>query len=154
MENKPRVLVSLCLLGVSCRYDGRPNGCEGLDALMERAELIPVCPEQLGGLPTPRVPAERRGDGVFSRDGRDVTAAFQRGAAAAGRLADRFGVRYALLKARSPSCGSGEIYDGTFTGARVPGDGVTAEALKARGIAVFTEQTVHELIEKLERDRI
>lgn len=154
MTRKPRVLVSLCLLGVPCRYDGRPNGCEGLDALMARAELIPMCPEQLGGLPTPRVPAERRGDAVVTRDGRDVTTAFRRGAEAVCLLADRFNIRYALLKARSPSCGGGEIYDGTFTGARVPGDGVTAEALKARGVAVFTEQTVDELIEKLECDSI
>jgi len=146
---KPRILISLCLTGAACRYDGRDNGVD-LGALTERAELIPVCPEQLGGLPTPRVPAERRGDRVVARDGRDVTAAFLRGAEQAALLAARFGARYALLKARSPSCGVHEIYDGRFSGAIIPGMGVAAGRLKDMGLALYDERHIDDLIEKLD----
>ena len=149
---KPRVLVSLCLLGAACRYDGRGNGVD-LSELMARCELIPVCPEQLGGLPTPRTPAERRGDRVLTRDGRDVTGAFARGAEQAALLAGRYGIRAALLKARSPSCGSGRIYDGTFTGTLVPGAGVTARVLMDMGIRVFDEERIDELIQALDAER-
>ena len=106
---KPKLLVSACLLGTPCRYDGKSKKNEAVCALAERFELIPVCPEVLGGLPTPRTPSERRGACVVRKDGRDV------------------------------SCGSGEIYDGTFTGALTAGDGVTAELLKANGITVYGE---------------
>ena len=136
---KPKLLVSACLLGTPCRYDGKSKKNEAVCALAERFELIPVCPEVLGGLPTPRTPSERRGARVVMRDGRDVTAEYLRGAADALALAQREGVLAAVLKERSPSCGSGEIYDGTFTGALTAGDGVTAELLKANGIAVFGE---------------
>lgn len=146
---KPRVLVSLCLTGAACRYDGRDNGID-LRALMDRAELIPVCPEQLGGLSTPRIPAERRGARIVTREGADVTAAFIRGAEQAALLAEKFGARYALLKARSPSCGVREIYDGSFSGVKVPGMGVTAESLKAMGLALYDEQHISDLIEKLD----
>lgn len=146
---KPRVLVSLCLLGAACRYDGRDNGID-LAGLMGRAELIPICPEQLGGLPTPRASAERRGDDVVTREGGDVTAAFERGAAQVALLARRFGARYALLKARSPSCGVHEIYDGSFTGRRVPGMGVAAARLQAMGIGLYDEHHLDDLIKKLD----
>lgn len=149
---RPRVLVSLCLLGAACRYDGRDNGVD-LTALEARCELVPVCPEQLGGLPTPRPPAERRGDQVVTRDGRDVTAGFERGAAQAALLAERFGARYALLKARSPSCGVGGIYDGSFSGQTVPGMGVTAEALRRRGIRLYDERHIDDLLKELDGDR-
>lgn len=148
---KPRVLVSACLLGVGCRYDGKSKGVQ-LDALMARCELIPICPEQLGGLPTPRTPSERRDGRVFARDGWEVTAEFRRGAGEAARLAARFGAGYALLKARSPSCGTGEIYDGSFTGTLIPGNGVTAEALSALGIKLFNEGRIDELLKALEDD--
>lgn len=150
---RPAVLVSLCLLGAACRYDGRDNAV-GLNGLTDRCEMIPVCPEQLGGLPTPRMPCERREDRVIARDGRDVTAAFRRGAEQAARLADRFGVRYALLKARSPSCGVWEIYDGTFNGTVIPGMGVTAQTLMDRGIAVFDEHHIDDLIGALDAERM
>ena len=113
---------------------------------MDRCALIPVCPEQLGGLPTPRVPAERRGERVVAQDGRDVTGAFARGAAEAAGLAECFHVRYALLKERSPSCGSGAVYDGTFSGTLTAGDGVTAAALKAAGIPVYGESLTNKLL--------
>lgn len=137
-------LVSACLLGVCCKYSGGGNYCPAVAALAGEARLVPVCPEQLGGLPTPRPPAECRQDRVVSRTGQDVTAEFQRGAAEALRLARLFGCTGAILKARSPSCGSGEIYDGTFSGTLCPGDGVTARLLKAGGLAVYTEESLPE----------
>ena len=145
---KDALLISACLLGVACRYDGasRPLEQDALCALRERYQLIPVCPEVLGGLPTPRPPAERGADGVHSVLGETVTAQFFRGAAETLRIADFFGCKAALLKERSPSCGSGEIYDGFFTGTLRPGDGVTAETLKANGVAVFGETQLDKLL--------
>lgn len=133
------LLISACLVGYNCKYNGGNNALplEVLAALRERYRLIPVCPEAAGGLPTPRVPSERRGGRVVTRDGRDVTAAFRRGAEIAGKLAERTGARLALLKSGSPSCGSGMIYDGSFTGTLMPGDGVTAEYLKNKNLIIF-----------------
>ncbi len=133
------LLISACLVGYNCKYNGGNNALppEVLSALRERYRLIPVCPEAAGGLPTPRVPSERRGGSVVTRDGRDVTAAFRRGAEIAGKLAERTGARLALLKSGSPSCGSGMIYDGSFTGTLMPGDGVTAEYLKNKNLIIF-----------------
>ena len=138
------LLVSACLMGFDCKYSGGNNALppETLDALRRSFRLIPVCPETAGGLPTPRVPSERRGERVVSRDGCDVTAAFQKGAALTLRLAERYGAKRALLKCNSPSCGSGFVYDGSFSGKLVPGDGVTAELLKSRGIAVIGENVL------------
>lgn len=137
-----RILISACLLGEPCRYDGASKPLQGrkLEALLQNHTLIPVCPEQLGGLPTPRTPSERQGDRVVMRDGTDVTAEYQKGAAVACAMAQQCGADCAVLKARSPSCGSGEIYDGTFTGTLTPGDGVTAAAVKALGLPVYTEE--------------
>lgn len=138
------LLVSACLLGFDCKYSGGNNALpsETVDALRRRYRLIPVCPETAGGLSTPREPSERQGERVVSRDGRDVTAAFRKGAALTLRLAERFGVKSALLKGNSPSCGSGLVYDGSFSGRLVPGDGVTAELLKSSGIVVFGEKAL------------
>ncbi len=136
---KPKLLVSACLLGTPCRYDGAAKRNDAVCALAENFELVPVCPEEMGGLPTPRTPSERQGGRVVTRDGRDVTAEYRRGAQCALELAQREGVRAAVLKERSPSCGSGEIYDGSFTGALTVGNGVTAELLRAHGIEVFGE---------------
>lgn len=102
--------------------------------------MVPVCPEQLGGLATPRPPAERLGEWVRTKTGEDVTEFFRRGADCTLALAARLDCRCALLKARSPSCGSGVIYDGTFTGTRIPGSGVAAEALERAGVPVFNEE--------------
>ena len=144
------ILISACLLGAACRYDGGSNPVLSVEALMGRCQLVPVCPEQLGGLPTPREPAERTEGGVVTKTGADVSAQFQRGAEQALHLARIFGCKKAVLKERSPSCGAGEIYDGSFTGARVPGDGVTAQRLKANGIAVFGESEIETLLEQLD----
>ena len=137
-EKEP-LLISACLLGTTCRYDGQSKTVPGLERLQARYHLIPVCPEQLGGLPTPRPPAERIGEQVRTREGRDVTAAYQRGAEEVLRLARRFGCKKALLKERSPSCGHGKIYDGSFSGILVPGSGVAAQWLAAHGLEIFGE---------------
>lgn len=134
-----RILVSACLMGLCCRYDRTGKLKESIGSLMGEHELIPVCPEIFGGLPTPRTPAERRGDQVITKDGRDVTDAYRQGALETLKLARLYGCRRAILKERSPSCGSGQIYDGTFTGKLVLGDGVTAELLKKNGITVTGE---------------
>ena len=134
-----RLLVSACLLGCACRYDGGSKPCAAMQRLAEQHELIPVCPEQLGGLPTPRPPAEIRGKRVVNRDGADVTDAYQKGAAETLRLCRLLHADGAVLKARSPSCGKGQVYDGTFSGVLVHGDGVTARLLLAHGIPVWTE---------------
>ena len=115
-------------------------------ALMERYHLIPVCPEQLGGLPTPREPSERQGDAVRAKSGADVTAQYRRGAEQALHLARLYGCRAAVLKERSPSCGSGEIYDGTFSGCLTPGDGGPAALLTENGIAVYGESELEALL--------
>ena len=127
------ILVSACLLGVPCRYDGKSVPCEAIvEAARRGVRLIPFCPEIYGGLPTPRTPAERVGESVVNRDGVDVTAQYRRGAEEALRLCRLFHCAHAILKEKSPSCGSGRVYDGTFTGTLTDGDGVTAALLKAR----------------------
>ena len=151
MPKKP-ILVSACLLGAACRYDGRDNAVDEIMVLGKRYPLIPVCPEQLGGLPTPRTPAERLGGEVVTRDGAVVTDAFARGAAQACRLAELFGAERALLKARSPSCGAHAVYDGSFSGRVVPGSGVTAQALRDMGVAVYDESQLDEMIKDMERE--
>lgn len=153
MPRRPRILVSACLLGVRCRYDGRAQPCPAALRLADVAELIPICPEQLGGLPTPRIPAERRGDRVVTREGGDVTEAFRRGAEQTCLLAEALGAKYALLKARSPSCGSGGIYDGSFAGRIVQGNGVAAEALAGRGVQVFSEGEIDALLARLRAEQ-
>lgn len=139
------ILVSACLLGIQCRYKGDGCPCEGIIALSQKHTLIPVCPEQLGGLATPRPPAERVGDRVMNREGVDVTGAYTLGAEHAVRIAKLNNVRVAIMKAKSPSCGSGKVYDGTFSGRLVPGDGVCAEMLKAAGIKVYNEENYEDI---------
>ena len=142
---KEKLLVSACLLGENCKYNGGNNYNPAVEALKERFDVIPVCPEQLGGLPTPRVPAERRGDRVVNREGADVTEAYRLGAEAALEAARTQGIRRAVLQERSPSCGSGQVYDGTFSGRLIPGKGVTAQLLEANGIEVYSGDRMGEL---------
>lgn len=139
------ILVSACLLGAACKYSGGDNFCSKVAVLVKDYHLVPVCPEQLGGLPTPRTPAERQGNRVITKDGQDVTAVYHRGAQEAWKLAKLFGCDTAILKARSPSCGAQGIYDGTFTGTVIPGSGVTAELLRDAGIRVLTEDELEQL---------
>lgn len=142
------ILISGCLLGLSCRYDGQTKGLDMalIEKLQAKHNLIPACPEQLGGLPTPRNPSERIGDKIMMDSGADVTEQYLRGALQALLLAKMFGCEAAILKERSPSCGSGSIYDGTFSGTLTSGDGVTAELFKAEGIPVYGESRVDELL--------
>lgn len=144
-----KVLISACLLGCACRYDGKSKPHPLAQELARRGLAVPVCPEQLGGLPTPRTPSERQGQRVMMENGRDVTAEYRRGAEEALAVARLYGCQMAVLKERSPSCGHGEIYDGTFTGALTTGDGVTAELLRENGIAVCGESDLPDLLNKL-----
>lgn len=147
------ILISACLLGCKCRYDGASKAHPGALRLAEATALIPICPEQLGGLPTPRPPAERRGDAVVTKSGVDVTAQYCRGAEEAVRLARMFGCEAAVLKERSPSCGCKEVYDGTFTKTLIPGEGVAARALRSAGLAVYGESEIENLIAIQEKER-
>ncbi len=144
---KKKLLISACLLGIACRYDGKSIAKLDGEALAERFELIPICPEIYGGLPTPRTPSERVGGRVLMRDGTDVTENYMRGAEAALMLAKTTGATLALLKERSPSCGKGEIYDGSFSGKLTERDGVTAEYLMSHGIRVFGESELEDLFD-------
>ena len=134
---KEKLVISACLLGRACRYDGRSVKAVDFDALSEKYDLIPICPEVDGGLPTPRTPSERIGDRVMMRDGTDVTENYLRGAEHAYKICLSHGAGIALLKERSPSCGKGRIYDGTFSGTLKNGMGTAAEALKQAGVALF-----------------
>jgi uncharacterized protein YbbK (DUF523 family) len=138
---RPSILVSACLCGVACNHRGAAAKDDLRAALSERWTVVPVCPEVCGGLPTPRVAAEIQADGrVRAADGADVTAAYERGAGAAVGLALAVGATHAVLKSRSPSCGAGRVYDGTFTRTLVDGDGVTAAALRAAGVVVSSDE--------------
>ena len=139
----PPIIVSACLVGVPCNHLGRASTSDAVLALKRGNRLVPVCPESVGGLPTPRDAAEIQRDGaVRTAAGVDVTDAYERGAAHAVRLAEAVGATRAVLKARSPSCGCHEVYDGTFTRTRIAGAGVTARALRAAGLAVCSEEDV------------
>lgn len=137
-----KLLISACLLGLPCRYDGASKPQPWAEALAAKHELVPVCPEQLGGLPTPRAPSERRGGQVVMNSGADVTAQYRRGAECTLTLCRLLGCEAAILKERSPSCGHGAVYDGTFSGTLTVGDGVTAELLGQNGIPVYGESRV------------
>ena len=135
-------IVSACLAGIPCRYNGKSCLCAKVKDMVDRGEAIPVCPEQLAGLPTPRPAAENVGDRVVTIDGQDVTADFVKGAEEVLKIAATHGCREAILKSKSPSCGSGRVYDGTFSGTLVDGDGVTAGLLKSCGFKVQTEEEI------------
>ena len=136
-----RILCSACLLGARCRYDGQGKPTQRVIELLKDHQLVPVCPEQLGGLPTPRPPCEMQEDGrVRNKQGDDQSTEFTRGAEEALMLFKLTGCEAALLKARSPSCGKGMIYDGSFSGTLKPGNGVFTQKLVDEGIPVFTEE--------------
>lgn len=143
---KEALLVSACLVGERCRYDGGSQYCAAAEALGGRYELVAACPEVLGGMPVPRTPAEIRGDRVVSIDGEDRTEKFRLGAERTLEIARKAGAVKALLKSGSPSCGCGLIHDGSFSGGMVQGKGVTAALLEANGIAVCTELDLSSLL--------
>ena len=131
------MIVSACLAGFPCRYDGKAKPCAEVMELVRSGKAIPLCPEQLGGLPTPRPPCEIRAGRVMDRDGADRTEAFRRGAQAVLAAVQAYGATEALLQNRSPSCGLGWIYDGTFSRKLVQGSGITAQMLAENGIQVI-----------------
>ena len=140
-DSRPPLLVSACLLGVACNHEGRGSYRAVVAELEREYRLVPVCPEVLGGLTTPRPAAEISAAGeVVNIEGADVTGAYRRGAEAAVAVARSVGATRAVLKARSPSCGSSAVYDGTFSRTLVPGEGITAAALRAAGIEVCSEE--------------
>lgn len=138
MEN---IIVSACLLGVSCRYDGNSKPNEKIIDLKEKYNLIPICPEIMGGLPTPRMPAEIKDGRVKTENGIDVTEEYKKGADEAIKLAKLFGCKKAILKENSPSCGCGKIYNGEFTRTLKDGNGITTELFIKNGIDVFGENS-------------
>lgn len=146
---RENILVSACLLGEAVRYDGQSQPCEAVKALADRYQLVPVCPECLGGLPVPRTPCEivpaHPEPRVMSADGEDRTEAFLKGAQRCLSIAREHGCTLAVLKSRSPSCGSGAVYDGTFSGTIVPGDGMTTRLLTSAGVRVISENDVEAL---------
>lgn len=133
-------ICSACLLGIKCRYDGKEKKNRKVINLSRKEILIPICPEQLGGLSTPREPAEQKGRRVVTKSGRDVSENFERGAKQVLKMAKLYGIKEAILKQRSPSCGCGQIYDGSFSGEIIKGDGVATSLLKKNGIKVKTEE--------------
>lgn len=139
---KESILISACLLGEKCRYDGESKPTAKVIALSEKYNLIAVCPEVLGGLKTPRVPCEIVENRVLGKDKTDKTAEYMRGAKETLRLAKENNCKTAILKSKSPSCGKGLIYDGTFSGKLKVGDGVTAKLLTENGIRVLTEEEI------------
>jgi uncharacterized protein YbbK (DUF523 family) len=142
-------LCSACLLGIKCRYDGKSKPNKKVLELAKKEVLIPVCPEQLGGQPTPRPNSEIKGTGLDVLDGKakvinvndvDESPEFIRGAEETLKIAKIFNIKEAILKQKSPSCGCGKIYDGTFTKTIIEGDGVTTALLKKNGIKTISEE--------------
>lgn len=140
-----KILVSACLLGEPCRYDGESKPNNSVISLKEKHILIPVCPEMLGGLKTPRIPAEVQGDRVVCEDGKDVTCEYNKGAQIALDTAKREGISLAILKAKSPSCGNKQIYNGTYTRTLIDGKGITVRLLEANNIRVINENELEKI---------
>lgn len=136
------ILGSACLLGVKCAYDNEIHSNEKVIDLVSEKNLIPICPEQLGGMNTPRTAAEIKNDKVITKDGEDVTSSFKKGAKEVLKIAKLLNAKKAVLKQRSPSCGCGQIYDGTFSGEIIAGDGVTTKLLKENGIEVISDENL------------
>lgn len=143
---KQNILVSACLLGMHCRYNGTGAMQEELEQLKHKYHLIPVCPEIYGGMQTPRDPAERSGEKVLTAAGEDVTDYYKRGAEETLLLKELYECEIAILKERSPSCGYGHIYDGTFSGKIIDGYGVAAELLADKGVRILGESKIKELL--------
>jgi uncharacterized protein YbbK (DUF523 family) len=138
----PFIIISACLCGEPCRYDGATHAVERFVHMARRGEALPVCPEVLGGLGVPREPCEILHGRVRTRSGKDCTEAFLLGAAKTLELGRQHGIRVAILKERSPSCGTSSIYDGSFSGTRTDGQGLTAALLRREGLTLFSEENV------------
>lgn len=140
-----KIAVSACLLGTCCKYNGKHNLDERVAALAKDHEILPICPEMLGGLPCPRIPCEISGDKVINKNGEDKTKEFQDGARKAADQAESFHADCAILMDRSPSCSPHGIYDGSFTGTIKEGKGLAARALECKGIPIYSPDTFFEL---------
>ncbi len=143
---KNPLLISACFLGIACRYDGKSKEYSFVQELAEKYTLIPICPEQLGGLKTPRFPAEIQAGKVCTIQGKDCTKEFIQGAVASVAIAKLTDAKVALMKSNSPSCGCGEVYDGTFQKKLLQGNGITSQAFLDEGIRVFTEKEIDTLV--------
>lgn len=139
------LIVSACLAGVECRYNGSPFPIPVIVNMVKKGFALPVCPEILGGFSIPRPPAEIRNGRIVLNTGEDVTEQFLRGAQAAFSIASTIGCQKAIVKSKSPTCGCGRIYDGTFSGTLIAGDGIFTKLLKEHGIEVLTEEDLEEL---------
>ena len=139
---KEKILVSACLAGINCKYNGKNNENEKIIKLIKEKDVILICPEQLGGLKTPRTPAEIKNNKVINKEGIDVTEEYQTGAQEVLKIAQKFNIKTAILKSKSPSCGKGKIYDGTFSNKLIEGNGITAELLKKHGIKVISSDDI------------
>ncbi len=133
-------IVSACLAGINCRYDGNTKPNEKVIELVKQGKAIPVCPEQLAGLTTPRTPAEEKDGKIITKDGKDLTKEFQKGAQEALKIAKLSNCKEAILKSKSPTCGCGKVYDGSFSGNLIDRDGVFTRLLKENNIKVITEE--------------
>lgn len=142
-----KIIVSKCLLGSPCRYDGLSKPCNEVVALGKKYELVPICPEVMGGLPTPRIPAEIKNGEVIRKDGVNVTASYKKGAEMSLKIANENGCKIAILKSKSPSCGCGLIYDGTHSKVLIEGNGVTADLFLKNHIKVINESEINKLYE-------
>ncbi len=140
LQNRPEYIISACLCGRPCRYDGRAKAAPRLVELVNAGKAVLVCPECLGGLKTPRPPAEIIGDKVVDLNGKDVSAQFAKGAKRVLGIAKKYGITKAILKERSPSCGSSMIYDGTFSNKLIPGQGVTTRLLRQNEVTIYSEE--------------
>lgn len=144
------MIISACLCGCDCKYNGKNNKNESCVELLKRGKAVLVCPEQLGGMTTPRVPSEiLKNDGkisVISKEGKDVSKEFKKGAKEALKIAKLVDAKVAILKNGSPSCGSKYIYDGTFLGNKIKGEGITAKLFVENGIEVFSEDEAHKFL--------
>jgi len=136
------IIVSACLAGINCRYDGKNNSHQKIIKLVKEGNAIPVCPEQLGGLPTPRIPAEIIGNKVFNINGEDVTECFLNGALETLKIAKLVNCQKAIFKSNSPSCGFGKIYNGSFSGKLTDSNGICAQILKENNIKIITENEI------------
>lgn len=140
------LLISSCLLGNNVKYNGKNNYIKEVELLKNKYNLIVICPEVMGGLPIPRIPSEILNDKVINKEGKDVTINFNKGAEEAIKLVKKYNIKKALLKEGSPSCGSRYIYDGTFSGNKIDGVGVTTKKLIELGLDIYSEKEIEKLL--------
>ena len=147
---KKKLLISACLYGENCKYNGGNNKLSSINKLVSKYELIPVCPEQLGGLSTPRTPSEILGNRVINKNEEDLTDAFLNGAVKTLSIANSNACFACLMKERSPSCGVKKVYNGNFSGELIEGSGITTRLLKENGYAVFSEEEIDNLLQYID----